>query len=125
MPEIPPEVPRLSALSAEDVAQALKALRDWRLVETSVGPGGAFLQQALQRSFCLRSFLEAMAFLQTLVEPLEALGHHPRIENTWRELTLTFTTWDVGHRLTELDVQAAETVERRYQAFVNQLPAAN
>ena len=152
MPETPPETPSLSALSAEEVAQALKALPNWRLValvgssEECAGPPQAFLrplggperarpgpsagsevaplQQALQRSFRLGSFPDAVAFLQTLVQPLEGLGHHPRIENTWREVTLTFTTWDVGHRLTALDVQGAETVERLYQAFVHQSRAA-
>ncbi|WP_396267367.1 4a-hydroxytetrahydrobiopterin dehydratase [Ideonella sp.] len=124
MPETPPETPRLSALSAVEVAQALKALPDWRLVAPVGSPEDEPLQQALQRSLRLRSFPDAMAFLQTLVQPLEVLGHHPRIENTWREVTLTFTTWDVEHRLTVLDVQGAETVERIYQAFDNQSRAA-
>jgi pterin-4a-carbinolamine dehydratase len=147
MPETPPETPRPSALSAEDVAQALKALPDWRLVapvassqedaglpqiflrplggpeRARPGPWGCSeaepLQQALQRSLRLPSFPDAMAFLQTLVEPLEGLGHHPRIENTWREVTLTFTTWDVGHRLTVLDVQAAVAVDEHYRAFLS------
>lgn len=119
MPETPPETPRLSALSAEEVAQALKALPDWTLVAPVGSPEAAPPQQALQRSFRLRSFPDAMAFLQILVEPLEGLGHHPRIENTWREVTLTFTTWDVGHRLTALDVQTAVAVDEHYRAFLS------
>ena len=114
------ERPRLAALCDEEVARALPALPDWRVV--TLGPcgssgsdaSGAPARQGLQRSWRFASFPEAMAFLQTLVEPLEALNHHPRIESNWRGLTLTFTTWDAGQRLTALDMEAALAVEALY-----------
>lgn len=109
--------PRLAALSDEEVARALPALPDWRVV--ALGPSGsdasgAPARQGLQRSWRFASFPESIAFLQTLVEPLEALNHHPRIESNWRDLTLTFTTWDAGQRLTALDMEAALAVEALY-----------
>jgi 4a-hydroxytetrahydrobiopterin dehydratase len=119
MPATHSERPRLTALSAEEVAQALQALPDWRLVAVGSSLAGAPAQQALRRSLRFASFPEAIAFLQTLVEPLEALNHHPRIENNWRELTVTFTTWDAGQRLTALDVQAALALERLYRSTLS------
>ncbi|NJO36241.1 MAG: 4a-hydroxytetrahydrobiopterin dehydratase, partial [Rhodospirillales bacterium] len=34
--------------------------------------------------------------------------------NIWRTVTIWLCTWDAGHRVTELDLQFAKTIDRIY-----------
>ena len=51
------------------------------------------------------------AFVNALVDPAEALGHHPDIVITYNRVALTLTTHDAGG-LTELDFQLAEAISQ-------------
>ncbi len=54
-------------------------------------------------------FVEAIAFVNQLVEPAEVLGHHPDIIVNYNRVSLSLTTHDAGG-LTELDFQLAEQI---------------
>ncbi|MGD1942143.1 MAG: 4a-hydroxytetrahydrobiopterin dehydratase [Leptolyngbyaceae cyanobacterium] len=56
-------------------------------------------------------FEAAIAFVNALVDPAEALGHHPDIVITYNRVALTLTTHDAGG-LTELDFQLAEVISQ-------------
>ena len=62
--------------------------------------------------FCERTFVDfvaAIAFVNQLVAPAEALGHHPDITIQFNRVSLSLTTHDAGG-LTELDFQLAEQI---------------
>lgn len=50
-----------------------------------------------------KDFIKAIAFVNKLVAPSEAAGHHPDRENSYNKVTLNLTTHDAGG-LTEKDL---------------------
>ncbi len=60
-----------------------------------------------QRKF--KGFIEAIEFVNRLVEPAEQAGHHPDLEISYNKVTISLTTHDAGG-LTEADFQLAQVI---------------
>ncbi|PSB25442.1 4a-hydroxytetrahydrobiopterin dehydratase [filamentous cyanobacterium Phorm 46] len=58
-----------------------------------------------------KDFIEAIAFVNKLVEPSEAAGHHPDIEISYNKVTVNLTTHDAGG-LTEKDFALAQEISK-------------
>lgn len=65
--------------------------------------------QSLKITRKFKDFLAAMAFVNRLVDPAEAAGHHPDIYISYNRVDITLTTHDAGG-LTEMDFQMAQTI---------------
>lgn len=65
----------------------------------------------LQRTYRFKDFVEAIAFVNKLVEPAEAAGHHPDIAISYNRVTVTLTTHDAGG-LTQKDFDLAATLSK-------------
>ncbi|HAG85368.1 MAG TPA: 4a-hydroxytetrahydrobiopterin dehydratase, partial [Cyanobacteria bacterium UBA12227] len=61
----------------------------------------------LTRKF--KDFVDAIAFVNKLVEPAEAAGHHPDLAISYNQVTVTLTTHDAGG-LTSKDFDLAQTI---------------
>ena len=85
-------------LSNSEIQAKMQDIPDWNL-------NGTVIQS--QRQF--RDFVEAIAFVNRLVEPAEAANHHPDIAISYNTVTITLTTHDVGG-LTEQDFAMAEVI---------------
>lgn len=57
------------------------------------------------------NFVEAIDFVNRLVEPAEELAHHPDIIINYNRVSLQLTTHDAGG-LTELDFQLAQKISQ-------------
>ncbi|TBR57983.1 4a-hydroxytetrahydrobiopterin dehydratase [Mastigocladus laminosus UU774] len=68
---------------------------------------GAKLQT--QRQF--KDFLQAIEFVNKLVEPAESAGHHPDIEISYNKVRITLTTHDAGG-LTQKDFELAKVISQ-------------
>jgi len=66
-------------------------------------------KQNLVRTFKFKNFVEAVAFVNQLVEPAEAAGHHPDLTIEYNKVTISLTTHDAGG-LTQLDFDLAQTI---------------
>ncbi len=84
---------------AEITAQASK-LSGWTLQ-------GAKLETT--RKF--PDFVEAIAFVNKLVEPAETAGHHPDIEVSYNKVKIILTTHDAGG-LTQKDFDLAREISQ-------------
>ncbi len=62
-----------------------------------------------QRRF--KDFIEAIAFVNKLVEPAESVGHHPDIEISYNKVNITLTTHDAGG-LTQNDFDLAKVISQ-------------
>jgi 4a-hydroxytetrahydrobiopterin dehydratase len=60
-----------------------------------------------QRQF--KDFVEAIEFINRLVEPAEQAGHHPDLEISYNTVTISLTTHDAGG-LTEADFKLAKVI---------------
>ena len=70
--------------------------------------------QTLTRTFKFKNFVKAIAFVNRLVEPAEAAGHHPDIEISYNKVTISLTTHDAGG-LTQMDFDLAQTISQLEQ----------
>ena len=58
-----------------------------------------------------KDFVDAIAFVNKLVEPAEAAGHHPDLAISYNKVTITLTTHDAGG-LTAKDFDLAQIISR-------------
>lgn len=58
-----------------------------------------------------RDFVEAIAFVNKLVEPAEAAGHHPDLRISYNKVTVVLTTHDSGG-LTQKDFDLAQQISQ-------------
>jgi 4a-hydroxytetrahydrobiopterin dehydratase len=87
-------------LRESEVQEQVKNLNGWTV------EGGKLL---CQRKF--KGFIEAIAFVNKLVEPAESAGHHPDIEISYNKVNVTLTTHDAGG-LTQNDFDLAKIISQ-------------
>jgi 4a-hydroxytetrahydrobiopterin dehydratase len=58
-----------------------------------------------------KDFIQAIEFLNKLVEPAESAGHHPDIEISYNKVKITLTTHDAGG-LTSKDFDLARIISQ-------------
>jgi pterin-4a-carbinolamine dehydratase len=114
VPLPPPEV-EIPALSASELDHALSNLPGWQPVESTVPRDYPKLRQELRKVFRFKSFKSAVEFMQAAVPKINKMQHHPRWENQWRSVTVYLSTWDIGNRISNLDVQLAKELDALYQ----------
>ena len=85
-------------LSAEEINQRAGKLSDWKLE-------GNKLKCVKQ----FKDFVEAIGFVNKLVDPAESSQHHPDLEVSYNKVTVILTTHDAGG-LTEKDFNMAQTI---------------
>jgi 4a-hydroxytetrahydrobiopterin dehydratase len=86
-------------LEPEAIEQLLAEVPDWRL------EGGA-----IQRTFQLRNFVEAIDFVNRVAQVAESLDHHPDIDIRWNKVKLSLATHSAGG-LTDLDFTLARKID--------------
>lgn len=85
-------------LSAEEISQRVSKLSDWKLEGNK-----------LQCVKIFKDFVEAISFVNQLVNPAEASQHHPDIEISYNKVIINLTTHDAGG-LTEKDFSMAKEI---------------
>lgn len=85
-------------LSQAEVTNKLSKLNGW----TQEG-------QTIQTTKTFDGFVDAIAYVNKLVEPAEAAGHHPDLAISYNTVTITLTSHDAGG-LTDADFLMAQTI---------------
>lgn len=91
------------SLSQTEIEQKLQAVPQWQQED-----------QTLTRTFKFKNFVESVDFVDRLVEPAEAAGHHPDIAISYNKVTISLTTHDAGG-LTQKDFELAEQISQLAQ----------
>lgn len=86
-------------LSQSEVQTKLAKLPEWEQSEDTI-----------QKQYKFKNFVEAIAFINKLVEPAEAAGHHPDLSISYNKVTINLTSHDAGG-LTQKDFDLAATFE--------------
>ncbi len=87
-------------LSISKIQEQVKSLDGWT-VEGS--------QLESKRKF--KNFIQAIEFVNRLVEPAESAGHHPDIEISYNKVKIILTTHDAGG-LTQNDFDLARIISQ-------------
>ena len=85
-------------LSSEQINQLASQLLDWKVEG-----------KKLECVKTFKNFIEAISFVNKLVDPAEASQHHPDIEISYNKVTVSLTTHDAGG-LTEKDFSMAREI---------------
>jgi 4a-hydroxytetrahydrobiopterin dehydratase len=89
----------MAKLSADEIAQKLKAL-----------PGWEYKDNAIVKLFRFKEFLHGIEFVQKVAEIAEAADHHPDILINYTRVTFTCSTHDAGG-VTDKDFKLADNIE--------------
>lgn len=65
---------------------------------------------AIAKAFGCGDFVGSVRFVESLVEPAEEMNHHPDLEISWDEVTVTISTHSEGG-LTTADFELAGKVD--------------
>ena len=87
-------------LTEAEIQEQAKVLSDWTVQDSK-----------LQITRTFKNFIEAIKFVNKLVEPAESAGHHPHIEISYNKVKITLTTYDAGG-LTQLDFDLAQVISQ-------------
>jgi len=87
-------------LSDAEIQERAKQLEGWTLEGKEL---------RITRKF--KDFLEAIAFVNQIVEPAEAAGHHPDLAISYNKVTVSLTTHDAGG-LTSKDFDLAQVISK-------------
>lgn len=85
-------------LSDAEIQARMRDIPTWDLIDNTIQS---------RRQF--KDFIEAINFVNRLVEPAEAAGHHPDIAISYNKVTITLTTHDAGG-LTAQDFEMAAVI---------------
>lgn len=70
--------------------------------------------QTITRTFEFKNFVEAIEFVNKLVEPAETAAHHPDLAISYNKVTVSLTSHDAGG-LTPKDFELAGTISELKQ----------
>ncbi|MEH2047646.1 4a-hydroxytetrahydrobiopterin dehydratase [Nostoc sp.] len=87
-------------LTEAEIQEQVKSLTDWTIENSK-----------LEITCTFKDFVEAIEFVNKLVEPAESAGHHPHIEISYNKVEITLTTHDAGG-LTQLDFDLARVISQ-------------
>lgn len=66
--------------------------------------------EAIRKDFKRGDFVGSVGFVSSLVEPAEAMNHHPDVSVSWDTVTVTISTHSEGG-LTAADFELAEKID--------------
>lgn len=89
----------MALLSDSEVEERLTGLDGWNRSG-----------EAIDKSFKRGDFVGAVEFVSALVEPAEALNHHPDVAISWETVTITISTHSEGG-LTAADFELAAKID--------------
>ena len=95
-------------LSDAEIRAALAELPDWSLKAPNI-----------EARFELKTFRDAIAFIVEIAIEAEVMNHHPEFHNSYNVIAFSFCTHDVGHKITDLDIKLAESLNAIAGRFPN------
>jgi 4a-hydroxytetrahydrobiopterin dehydratase len=73
-------------------------------------PGWELKGEAIEKSFRREDFIGSVRLVESLVEPAEAMNHHPDLSISWDTVTVTISTHSEGG-LTANDFELAGRID--------------
>jgi pterin-4a-carbinolamine dehydratase len=105
---------KIDALSDTDIEKQLTSLPGWEPIESIVPGDYPNARHELRKAYRFHAFATAIEFMRSAVDLVEKLQHHPRWENQWRTVTVYLSTWDIGNKITALDIELAKAFDALY-----------
>lgn len=107
----------LSELTPQELEEGLAKLPGWTIVTTEGSSSIVEQRIELSRTFEFASFEDAIRFMGDAAPRIAEMQHHPRWENLWRSVSIYLSTWDIGHKPSQLDITLASHLEDLRRRF--------
>jgi pterin-4a-carbinolamine dehydratase len=114
---LPRPMVNLVPLTESQIEDALQRLPGWRLTSTPIPGKEPSKRTELMRTYEFARFEDAIDFMAEATKHISIVQHHPRWENTWRTLRVWLTTWDIGHKPTQYDLDLAEYLDNLFSKY--------
>ena len=121
-PQVQDEV---KALAQAELVKELQVLRGWEPVESLIPGDYPKSRQELRKVYAFKSFRAAIQFMNKAVDPINEVQHHPRWENQWRTVIVYLSTWDIGLKISRLDVDLAKVLDGIYAELTRPSPKSS
>jgi 4a-hydroxytetrahydrobiopterin dehydratase len=92
--------PAVTQLSSSEIKQRLESVPGWKIQA-----------QQLTCTYKFANFVQAIAFVNQLVSPSEAIAHHPDLKISYNQVEIALSTHDVGG-LSRLDFELAQQIAK-------------
>jgi pterin-4a-carbinolamine dehydratase len=114
-----PTIETVLPVTEEHLNLALSGpLKDWKVRTTPLPEDPSVSRTELVRSYTFREFKDAISFMSMVAPGCDIANHHPRWENIWRTLTVSLTTWNIDHNVSDRDIQLAKYFDSSFIEFV-------
>jgi pterin-4a-carbinolamine dehydratase len=117
-PDPPMKFPPPAMPDSELLLVIKEELPEWRLERSAIPGKPSISRIELRRDFEFRRFSDVVPFMAEISDFAEKANHHPRWENIFKTLSVYLTTWDIGHRVSTLDIMLASFFDRTYARYL-------
>jgi pterin-4a-carbinolamine dehydratase len=119
---VPPDIEFAIAVTDEHLSAAVAGpLEGWQVCSSPLPEDRNHVRIELFREYKFAAFQDAIAFMSMVAPGCDIANHHPRWENIWRTLRVYLTTWNIGHRISDRDIQLAKYFDASYAGFAGRL----
>ena len=108
---------KVPALTAEELEDHLVSFIGWEPIESIVPRNYPNPRQELRKVFRFSSFEKAVGFMHFVAPIISQHRHHPRWENQWQSVTIYLSTWDIGSRISAIDINMAKELDDLYNRY--------
>jgi pterin-4a-carbinolamine dehydratase len=117
---LPHPVVNPKSLTETEIDDALQWLPEWQLTSRVIPGKEPNKGKELMRTYVFACFEDAMDFMAEAAKHISIVQdpqHHPRWENTWRTVRVWLTTWDIGHKLSQYDLDLAQYLDNLFGKY--------
>lgn len=114
----PPKGSTAKPINDEELLKVLEnEVAGWKKIVTPLPENPSDVRVEISREFKFKTFQDAVNFMHEVAPGCDVAIHHPRWENIWKTVRVYLTTWDIGHRVSDRDIQLAKYFDRAYRDF--------
>lgn len=105
------------AMSDDELQDALKELSGWEMSYAPIPGQAPKLMQEISKKYEFRTFEDAVEFMYRMRPYITKVDHHPRWENIWIAVIIHLSSWDIGHKVSKVDIEMARHFDREFTNF--------
>ncbi len=104
-------------LTSGQIKQILPEILNWHLVEYLTKEEHPQAGLAIEKNFRFKTFEKSIEFMSIMAKHISVIDHHPEWENQWKTLRIRLSTWDIGFKVSNLDIELAKYIDKEFAQF--------
>jgi pterin-4a-carbinolamine dehydratase len=92
-------------------------LSKWKKIVSLLPEDPTKVRVEIFRQYNFKTFRNAIEFMNQVAPGCDIALHHPRWENIWQTVRVYLTSWDIGHQISDRDIQLAKYFDKAFSDF--------